>query len=180
MPNTIGPNGAQPYTKPLESISARGSDRQANLLRLRLRTGVHRGKLTRALAEGADPRESDELALRAQKLTSDRSRKALARTLRRSIAEAYLPAHTRARVSIIDRRGVLDAESAIRAMVERLLGPRPVHAQGMAMLERILTNADSSPLYNRSRPGTLRQMIRAATAALDRQAAGSHEFALAV
>jgi hypothetical protein len=180
MPNTVDPHGAQPYTTPLESSSPRGSDSRANSLRLRLRTSVHRGKLTRVLAEGADPRESDELALRARQLTSERSRKALARTLRRSIAEAYLPARTRARVSIIDRRGVLNAESAITAMVERLLGPRPVQAQGMAMLERILTNADGSPLYNRSSPGALRQMIRAATAALDRHPAGSHEFALAV
>jgi len=75
---------------------------------------------------------------------------------------------------------VLNAEAAIAEMIERLLRPRPVQVKGMAMLERILTNADGSPLYNRSEPGALRQMIRNATAALDRQQAGSHEFALPV
>ena len=82
-------------------------------------------------------------------------------------------------LSIIDRRAVLDAEPAIAEMIERLLGPRPVQAAGMAMVERILTNADRSPLYNPSEPGALRQTIRVATVALDRQSAGSHEFALA-
>jgi hypothetical protein len=65
-------------------------------------------------------------------------------------------------------------------MIQRLLAPRPVQAAGMAMVERILTNADRSPLYNRSEPGALRQTIRVATVALDKQSARSHEFALAL
>jgi len=49
------------------------------------------------------------------------------------------------------------------------------------LLMRILTNVDgNSPLYNASEPGTLRRMIRGATAALDAQPARSHEFVLAV
>ena len=80
-------------------------------------------------------------------------------------------------LSIIDRRAVRDAEPAIAEMIERLLGPRPVQAAGMAMVERILTNADRSPLYNPSEPGALRQTIRVATVALDTHSAGSHEFA---
>jgi hypothetical protein len=178
MPDTVDPHRAKRYSTPPESIPDCGSDRRANSLRLRLRTSVHRAKLTRALAEGVEPGASDELALRARQLTSERNRRALAGALRRSIADAHLPARTRARVSIIDRRGVLNAEGSIATIIERLRSPRPVRAKGMAMLERILTNADGSPLYNRSEPGALRQMIRDATAALDRQPAGSHEFAL--
>jgi hypothetical protein len=83
-------------------------------------------------------------------------------------------------VPIIDRGAVLDGEAAIAEMIERLLAPRPVQARGMALLERIVTNADGSPLYNPSPPGTLRRMIRRAAAALDAQPAHSHEFALAV
>jgi len=180
MPDTVDPHGAQPSTTPAESVADCGSGCRGNSLRLRLRTSVHRAKLTRSLAEGVEPEASDELALRARQLTSERNRRALAGALRRSIADAHLPVSTRARVSIIDRRGVLNAEAAIAEMIERLLRPRPVQVKGMAMLERILTNADGSPLYNRSEPGALRQMIRDATAALDRQPAGSHEFALPV
>jgi hypothetical protein len=65
-------------------------------------------------------------------------------------------------------------------MIERLGGPIPVQPQGVALLTRLLTNADgSSPLYNPSEPGALRRVIRGATAALDAQPARSHEFALA-
>jgi len=179
MPEPVDPYSARPYTTRLDSSPYDGSDGRANSLRLRLRTAVHRTKLTRALAEGVDPSADDELALRARQLTSDRSRKALARSLRRTIAEAHLPASTRARVSIIDRGAVLDAEAAIAGMIEPLLSPLPVQAEGVAMLERILANVDRSPLYNRSERGALRQMIRDATAALDRWPSRLHEFPLA-
>ncbi len=180
MPSMVDPHGARPFTTPLDSMPDRGSDRPGNSLRLRLRARLHRANLTRALAEGADPAASDELALRGRQLTSKRNRRMLARSLRRSIADAHRPATTHGAVPIIDRRGVLDAEPAIAELVERLLAPRPVQAAGMAMVERILTNADPSPLYSPSEPGALQQTIRAATAALDRQPAGSHEFALAL
>ena len=180
MPETVDPRSARHYTTPLDSIRDAGSGGRTNSLRLRLRTAVHRTKLTRALAEGVDPSAGDQLALRARQLTSERSRKMLARSLRRTIAEAHLPASTRARVSIIDRRGVLNAEAAIVEMIERLLSPLPVQAEGMAVLERILTNADGSPLYNRSEPRALRHVIRDAIAALDRFPFALHEFPLAV
>jgi len=179
MPSMVDPYGARPFTTPLDAVPDHGSDRRPNSLRLRLRTSVHRAKLTRALAEGADPGASDELALRARQLTSERNRKTFAHSLRRSLAEAHRPARTRGVVSIIDRRAVLDAEPAIAEMVERLLGPRPVQAAGMAMVERILTNADRSPLYNSSERGALRQTILVATVALDSRPAGSHAFTLA-
>jgi hypothetical protein len=108
-----------------------------------------------------------------------RNRRALARSLERTVAEAHRPAMMRARVSIIDRAAVLDAEDAIAEMIKRLPGPGPVRPQGLAMLERILTNADRSPLYNRAEPGALRRVIRGATAALDARPSQSHEFVLA-
>ncbi|MGZ4286627.1 MAG: hypothetical protein ACXVHB_21100 [Solirubrobacteraceae bacterium] len=82
-------------------------------------------------------------------------------------------------MSLIDRRGVLDAEPVIAEMIKRLLDRQPVEAEGMAMVERMLTNADGSPLYNASEPGTLRRTIVVAAAALDRQPPRSHEFSLA-
>ena len=180
MPTMGQPYRGWPDTAPNESTpeGARGS--RARSLGTQLRATVHREKLTRALAEGADPKASAELALRARQLTSERNRRMLERSLRGVIAEAHGRRMTHAR-AIIDRRAALDAEAAIMEMIERLGGPSPVQPQGMALLTRILTNADgSSPLYNASEPGTLRRMVRSATAALDVHAAPSHEFALAV
>jgi hypothetical protein len=156
---------------------ARGS--RARSLRVRLQATIHREKLTRALAEGGDTNACDELALRARQLTSERNRRMLERSLRGVLAEAHRPRAIHAR-AMIDRRAALDAEAAIMEMIERLRGPIPVQPQGVALLTRILTNADgSSPLYNASEPGTLRRMIRSATAAINAQPARSHEFALA-
>ena len=179
MPTMGSPYRGWPDTASADSRRDDGSDRRANAFRLRLRATWHRARLTRALAEGADPSASADLALRARQLTSARTRRTLARSLRRTIAEAHQPARTRSAVPIIDRGAVLDAEAAIAEMIERLLSPWPVHPEGMATLERILTNAEGSPLYNLSAPGALRQVIRGATAALDGHSSRSHEFALA-
>ncbi len=177
MPAIVDPHRAQSYGARFGSSLDAGSHRRASSLRLWVRVTVQRAKLTRALAEGMDPLSTDELALRARQLTSERTRRTFARSLRRAIVDAHQRPRTRSAVSIIDRRAVLDAEAAIVEMSERLLSPRPVSAEGMAMLERILTNADGSPLYNRSARGALERTIRVATAALDRSR--SHEFVLA-
>ena len=57
--------------------------------------------------------------------------------------------------------------------------PQLVQAQGMALAERILTNADGSPLYNASEPGTLRREMRGAAAALETDDAQSHQLPIA-
>ena len=65
-------------------------------------------------------------------------------------------------------------------MIARLTSGQPVRAQGMAMAERILTNADASPLYNPAEPGALERQITVATVAMDRpDRSQSHEFLLA-
>jgi hypothetical protein len=179
MPAILDPDGARPYSPTSDPNHDVTSARNGTSLSLRIRTAVHRAELTRLLAEGADPSLSSELALRARQLTSRRHRRALARSMHRTIAEARKPAVTRGQLVIIDRRAVLDAEDAIVEMIDRLRTPFAVRAQGMAILERILTNADRSPLYTKSEPGTLRRMISAATAALDAQSPASHEFTLA-
>jgi hypothetical protein len=91
------------------------------------------------------------------------------RTLSSTVAEARQPAMTRARVSIINRRAVLEAEDAIQAMVARLRSPDPIAVKGMAMAERILTDGVSSPLYNPAEPGTLRRLVLVSTAELGTQ-----------
>jgi hypothetical protein len=150
-------------------------------LRVRLHATLHRGELTRALAEGADPTTSDELALRAEQLTSARSRRSLARALRRTLDEAHRPPLARSRVVIIRRGAVLGAEAAIRSMIDRLGSAEPLRAQGMAMAERILTNADGSPLYNPAGPGALEREISVAAEAMSpADRSQSHEFPVGV
>jgi hypothetical protein len=78
----------------------------------RLRAAVGRRALTRELSEGADPVSSPEPSVRAAQLTSRRTRRQVARTLRRTIGEAHRPALARSRVVIIRCAAVLDAEDA--------------------------------------------------------------------
>ncbi len=179
MPEIADPYRARLCDGPSDTFRRPTFDSRSRSLRLRIRTARQRAELTRAVAEGADPTMRHELALRAAQLTSDRSRRTLARTLRRTIAEAHQPALTRSRAVIIRRGAVLDAEGAIEAMIERLGGSKLVRAEGMAMAEWILTDADRSPLYNSSEPGTLRRVVGVATAAMDTHLSQSHEFPIA-
>jgi hypothetical protein len=146
---------------------------------LRLRVAAHRDRLNRDLAHGVNPASSAEHALRAAQLTSDRRCKELVRTWRDIVAEAHRPRLRISQVVVIHRPAVLDAEDAIHAMIERLSYAQPVSAEGMAIAERIITNADNSPLYNSAEPGTLRRMVHVATEALDPAPRGEHELAAA-
>ena len=136
-------------------------------LRLRMTVAARRDALTQELADGANPASTPERALRAAQLTSERRRRQMIRTLNRTLAEAHRPSVTRALVTLIDRRAVLEAEDAIQAMIERLRSPEPVSVRGMAQAERIITDGVSSPLYGRAEPGTLRRLVLVATAELD-------------
>lgn len=173
---------ADPYRdRPYASFSKSRDDKPdgSHSLRLRFRTARRRAELTRELADGTNPSTRPELAFRAAQLTSDRNRKTIARSLRRTISEAHKPPMTRSRMVLIQRAAVIDAESAINAMVERLCGPEPVQPQGMALADRILTNADGSPLYNASEPGTLHDEMRGAAAALEAEPPQSHQVPIA-
>lgn len=136
-------------------------------LRLRMTVAARRDALTQELADGANPASTPERALRASQLTSERRRRQMIRTLNRTLAEAHRPSVTRALVTLIDRRAVLEAEDAIQAMIERLRSPEPVSVRGIAQAERIITDGVSSPLYGRAEPGTLRRLVLVATAELD-------------
>ena len=146
---------------------------------LRLRVALHRGRLTADLAHGADPGSSPELAHRAAQLTSERRRKQLVRTLRAILAEANQPRLPRSQVVVVNRCAVLDAEYAINAMIVRLSYAEPVRAEGMAIAERIISNADQSPLYNPAEPGALRRLVRAVTDALETTPSVNRELSAA-
>jgi hypothetical protein len=179
MPAIADPYRGRPAHAPADehrhADSGTGRPRSVSL---RLRTAVQRSALTSALANGTDPSDRPELALRAIQLTSRRSRKTMARTLRRIVAAAHHPPLARSSAAPTRRGAVLDAERAINAMIERLTDAQPVQAQGMAIILRTITNADNSPLYLPSEPGTLRRVIAVAMAAMDPDVTESHEFPL--
>ena len=160
MPAIADPYRARPLDAPSDTFRDPALNRRSHSLRVRVRTALQRAELTRALAEGADPstRPSLRCARRSSPASAAAGRSRAA--MRRTIAEAHKPAMTRSRVVIIRRGAVLDAEGAIDAMIERLGSSQPVRAEGMAIAERILTNADRSPLYNSSEPGALRRLDR--------------------
>jgi hypothetical protein len=180
MPAIADPYSGRDHAAASDAVGHPFSSR-APSLPVRVRTALHRGALTGALARGADPAASHELGLRAQQLTGDRRRRALARTLRRTIAEAHRPPLAWARMMMFRRSAVLEAEEAINAMIERLSAAGPVSAEGMAMAELILNNADRSPLYTPSEPGSLRRVVVIATVAMDPWLVPepAHEFPLA-
>ena len=136
-------------------------------LALRLRVAVKRDALNRELANGAAPARSPELALRASQLVSDHERRKVANGWRRALRDAHRPATTRSTASIVHRRAVIEAEDAIDGLIARLTDADPIAADGMALVERLMTDGVSSPLYNTAEPGTLRRQVMVATEALD-------------
>ena len=176
MPAIADPYRGHSLTGHADTSRRPTADHRPHSLRLRLRASLHREELTRALAYGTDPSASDELALRAARLTSRHNRKALVRAMRRMIAEAHRPLMTRSSAVIIRRGAVVDAEPEIIALIDRLNGPEPVCARGVAIVERILTDSDRSPLYVDGERGSLSRAIALAIAAMDPGEADSHEF----
>lgn len=143
------------------------SPEQSPSIAMRTRVALRRGALTQRLAEGVDPDASAELSLRARQLTGARERRTLARTLERTIEQARRPALGRFAPMPIRRRAVIDAEQPIQVMTQRLRDSRPVAAEGMALIERLITDGMWSPLYNATAPGALRRLTVLATAALE-------------
>ncbi|MGH2885030.1 MAG: hypothetical protein ACRDPA_20390 [Solirubrobacteraceae bacterium] len=136
-------------------------------LALRLKVAVKRDALNRELATGAPSARSPELSLRASQLVSDRERQKLAGAWRRAVRDAHRPATTRVTISVVRRGAVIDAEDAIDRLVARLTDVDPIAPAGMALVEQLITDGTSSPLYNAAEPGTLRRQVKVATEALD-------------
>ena len=180
MPTIANPYRGHPHAGHTDPRSLAAARHWTHTLRLRVHALVHREGLARALAYGADPSASPELALSAARLTTRRSRKASGRALRRTIAEARRPLMSRSSAVMIRRSAVVTAEPEIRALIDRLRDSRPVRARGVAIVELILTDADRSPLYVAGRPGSLSRAIVLATAALEPAGANGHEFSIGI
>jgi hypothetical protein len=109
-------------------------------------------RLDRLLAEGASPDSTPALSLRARKLIGLGARGELARSLRRIQADARRGRHPFDPTLPLCRTRVVECESLIAELTERLLDPAPVAARGVAQA-RLLVTDGSSPLYTRAGAG---------------------------
>jgi hypothetical protein len=134
---------------------------------VRVRARLHRSALTESLSEGADPESSPELALRARQLVGGTERRILSRTLERTLDDVRRPKLTLGGGTLVRRQEVLRAQQPLQLMIKRLRDDRPVAVEGMALIERLITDGTWSPLYNATAPGALRRLTVLATAALE-------------
>ena len=125
----------------------------------RLRTGV----LDRALAAGADPAASPQIAARTAQLGSTLMRTRIADGLERLALSADKP---RSRLRILpSRAAMLGNRSEMLELAEILRQDRPLYARGVAMLRVILTDG-TGPAYTDQRGDALASQLQVARASL--------------
>jgi hypothetical protein len=114
-------------------------------LALRIETFARRWSLDHRLALGERPDNEPALALRARQLVGAKTRRTLARGLRRSVRLAQEPPRWGA-AAPLDRRAVHDARRLLIELALRLTDPDPVGARGVALISDLLADG-GSPLY---------------------------------
>jgi hypothetical protein len=132
----------------------------------RLLAALGRARLDGALAVGADPCESLALAHRAARLTSDRSRRRLAKEIDGVISAAARPTTGLSSAAPVDAREVAAAAPRLIEIRELLRSRLPVYAKGVAMLRRLLRDG-GGPLYSPAWQGALTDMLEVVIAALE-------------
>ena len=135
-------------------------------IRLALIASWRAAELDRQLAAGAGPDASALLAIRGERLTSRRYRARVAAGLARAVRDAEATTHGFSAAVRTDRREVIAARTVLATLDRRLRAAEPVSAQGIALLESLLTDG-ASPLYRPAEPGALGSQLRAAAAALE-------------
>jgi hypothetical protein len=153
------------------SIRTARTHRRSGRLRLALAVWLRGAELDHRLAAGEDPWASDELALRARRLTTARSRTRVASGLAGVLRSAGngspgFTAAVRPRSEDVREVGAL-----IASIERRLRAPGPVAAQGVAIVRLLLIDGNG-PLYRPSDPGALGGCLRAAAAGLRAPVAG--------
>lgn len=135
---------------------------------VRVRAAVDRDSLDTALAWGANPTSRPELAIRAAQLVRPRHRRAVARTLRGVVAEASgPPPPVRATAVLICRKQIRATAADLLALADRVDSPRLAYATGIAIAQRLITDALASPLYVASDAGSLARLAEQAVASMD-------------
>ncbi|MGY4648680.1 hypothetical protein [Mycobacterium sp. URHB0021] len=112
----------------------------------RVIAGLFATRFDKQLAAGVAPEPGSVIAARVSRLASAGERRTLAEALHHSLCEAD-SRRTRMSPTIpVDRSAVAAAEGLIDQVVQRLTGPRPVSARGVARL-RLLLSDGAGPMY---------------------------------
>lgn len=134
-------------------------------LGIRVRTRLHRHKLDKELASGADPNINSLRYERARELVGEQSCRRIAASLERLLAEVDSgPRAFSARVPIA-RAAIRDSRGNLDTIVERLKAPAYISAQGVAMISLLLSDG-AGPLYGID-PAHSRELHRALETVLD-------------
>jgi hypothetical protein len=126
---------------------------------------LRRGALSRAIAAGADPSSSPELARRARQLTSNEFRLTLAAGLTRILKDTERNRAALTAAVPLQRREIIAARNDIERLAQDLRGPDEVQSRGMALVDELLTDG-CSPFYTPGPKGELDLAVRRARAAL--------------
>jgi hypothetical protein len=138
---------------------ARGVPERGRLARLLAR--AHAARLDEALIGAADPARSPQLAARAAHLTGRRSRAAIADGLERLLQAAEGP---RGHTGVLARAGhVLANGDLLHELAGELRGTAPLYAQGIAIVNRLLTDG-TGPAYLGDRQRLARRLCEARAA----------------
>jgi hypothetical protein len=136
----------------------------------RLRVRWKRLELDAALASGANPVKSEELALRAQQLAEPATRARIAARIENVFRLATTGpgpgATTAMSISGFDGYRVAANQPALAALAGKLRARGPHAVRGLAMASVLIEDA-SSPLYARSGVDRLEPAVREAISALD-------------
>jgi hypothetical protein len=129
--------------------------KQLNVLSRRLRVKLQRHRLDHQLADGLDPLDLTERALRASQLAAMPTRRRIARSLRGVVKAAGQPTGSLLDAAIpVSRGAVLAWRQGLLGLADRLERPEPVNPCGVARALVLLTDG-VGPLYD---PGAARSM----------------------
>jgi hypothetical protein len=135
-------------------------------LSLRARVLLRRGMLDSLLAAGADPSWDPELGLRAEQISTPRTRRTLAASLERAVSDAQRPPRWTCSAPLA-RRAIRKAAPELRALAARLIAERAPSPQGVALASQLLRDP-GSPLYAPGGEEALRFGARLARRSLGR------------
>jgi hypothetical protein len=132
----------------------------------RLRVRCSHEALDQALAAGADPAASRDLALRARQLTRRDEREATAAALEEAIADAIRPPRGLTARVPVQAAQVLAARPFLARLARELREVQLPRAQGVACARRILADG-TGPLYAPAPAGELARLAWRACDALE-------------
>jgi len=158
--SSINPRISAPLPKRLQA-----GPRASLSLGLHARVFLHQADLDAALAAGADPGESPELALRARRLAGSRHRAALAEGLERAVRHAERGEAPRIGCTPLARRSMRACRPALLNLAQDLRAAEDARPAGLARAHVLLTDG-LSPLYLGGDSGELSDAVRAAEMAL--------------